>query len=44
MIQRVKLIFIVIISIIATIVAGVNIKQAVERRMEESSLNADTVS
>ena len=38
MIQRVKLVFIVIISIIATIVAGVNIKQAVERQMEESSL------
>lgn len=43
MIQRVKLIFIVVISIIATIVAGVNIKQAVERQMEESSLDADTV-
>lgn len=38
MIQRIKLVFIVIISVIATIVAGVNIKQAVERQMEESSL------
>lgn len=45
MIQRGKLIFIVIISVIATIVAGVNIKQAVERRMEESSLiEDDTIS
>lgn len=41
MIQRVKLIFIVVVSIIATIVAGVNIKQAVERQMEESSLIED---
>lgn len=38
MIQRVKLIFIIIISVIATIVAGVNIKQAVERQMNEESL------
>ena len=38
MIQRGKLVIIVIISVIATIVAGVNIKQAVERQMEESSL------
>lgn len=38
MMQRVKLVFIVIISVVATIVAGVNIKQAVERQMEESSL------
>lgn len=39
MIQRVKLIFIIIISVIATMIAGVNIKQAVERQMnEESSL------
>lgn len=45
MIQRVKLIFIVIISIIATIVAGVNIKQAVERQMDEESLiEDDTIS
>lgn len=43
MIQRGKLVIIVIISIIATIVAGVNIKQAVERQMEESGLDADTV-
>lgn len=44
MMQRVKLVIIVIISVIATIVAGVNIKQAVERQMEESSLiDADTV-
>ena len=41
MIQRVKLIFIVVISVIATIVAGVNIKQAIERQMEESSLIED---
>ena len=41
MIQRVKLVFIVIISVIATIVAGVNIKQVVERQMEESSLIDD---
>lgn len=41
MIQRVKLVFIVVISIIATIVAVVNIKQAVERQMEESSLIED---
>ena len=38
MIQRVKLVFIVIISVIATIVAGVNIKQAVERQMDKNSL------
>lgn len=38
MIQRVKLVFIIIISVIATIAAGVNIKQAIERQMEESSL------
>ena len=38
MIQRVKLIFIVVISVIATIVAGVNIKQAVERQMDKNSL------
>lgn len=38
MIQRGKLVIIVIISIIATIVAGVNIKQAVERQMDEESL------
>lgn len=39
MIQRVKLVFVVIISVIATMIAGVNIKQAVERQMnEESSL------
>ena len=37
MIQRVKLIFIVTISVIATIVAAVNIKQAVERQMDEES-------
>lgn len=43
MIQRGKLVIIVIISIIATIVARVNIKQAVERQMEESGLDADTV-
>ena len=44
MIQRGKLVIIVIISIIATIVAGVNIKQAIERQMEESSLiDVDTV-
>lgn len=43
MIQRGKLVIIVIISIIATIVAGVNIKQAVERQMEESGLDAYTV-
>lgn len=41
MIQRVKLVFIVVISVIATIVAGVNIKQAVERQMEEDSLIED---
>lgn len=41
MIQRVKLVFIVVISIIATIVAGVNIKQAVERQMDEESLIED---
>ena len=35
MIQRVKLIFIVVISVIATIVAGINIKQAVERQMDD---------
>lgn len=38
MIQRVKLVFIVIISVIATIVAGVNIKQEVERQMDKNSL------
>ena len=38
MIQRVKLIFIVIISVIATIVAGVNIEQAIKRQMNEESL------
>ena len=41
MIQRIKLIFIIIISVIATIVAGVNIKQVVERQMEEGSLIDD---
>ena len=41
MIQRVKLVFIVIISVIATIVTGVNIKQVVERQMEEGSLIDD---
>lgn len=41
MIQRVKLVFIVIISVIATIVAGVNIKQAVERQMNKNSLMKD---
>lgn len=41
MIQRVKLVFIVIISVIATIVAGVNIKQAVERQMDKDSLVED---
>ena len=43
MIQRVKLIFIVVISVIATIVAGVNIKQAVERQMNEESLMEEKV-
>ena len=38
MIQRIKLVFIVIISVIATIVAGVNIKQAVERQIDKNSL------
>lgn len=41
MMQRVKLIFIVVISVIATIVAGVNIKQAVERQMDKNSLIDD---
>ena len=38
MIQRGKLVIVVIISVIATIVAGVNIKQAVERQMDKNSL------
>ena len=37
MIQRVKLVFIVVISIVATVVAGVNIKQAVERQIEDKA-------
>lgn len=41
MIQRGKLIIIVIISIIATIVIGVNIKQVIERQMDENSLAED---
>lgn len=39
--QRGKLVIIVIISVIATIVAGVNIKQAVERQMDKDSLVED---
>lgn len=42
MIQRVKLVFIVIISVIATIVAGVNIKQAVERQMNTNTIEEKT--
>ena len=42
MIQRVKLVFIVIISVIATIVAGVNIKQAVERQMDTNTIEEKT--
>lgn len=38
MIQRGKLVLVIIISIVATIVAGVNIKQAVERQMDKDSL------
>ena len=38
MIQRGKLVIVVIISVIATIVAGVNIKQTVERQMDKNSL------
>lgn len=41
MIQRGKLVFIVIISIIITIAAGVNIKQAVKRQMDKNSLIDD---
>ena len=42
MIQRVKLVFIVVISVIATIVAGVNIKQAVERQMDTNTIEEKT--
>lgn len=42
MIQRRKLVFIVIISVIATIVAGVNIKQAVERQMDTNTIEEKT--
>lgn len=42
MIQRIKLVFIVIISVIATIVAGVNIKQAVERQMDTNTIEEKT--
>ena len=42
MIQRRKLVFTVIISVIATIVAGVNIKQAVERQMDTNTIEEKT--
>lgn len=42
MIQRGKLVFILIISVIATIVAGVNIKQAVERQMDTNTIEEKT--